>query len=263
MSVSDDMLMAYADGEFDLPECSTERHAVEAAVKADPDLARRVEQHRAMRRRVGTLYAEVLREPIPESLLAAVRSVPTTLASATVTNIGAQRSLKSARAAAALDTARAAWRRRAWGAMAASLVVGAVVGHFTPTLWGLGPISANRSGLIAQSSLHEALDHQLAANQSHTEEVQIGLSFRSKTGEYCRTFTLQEQQPVSGLACHQGAIWRIQALALAEIGIHTGGGLRPAASEVPAAVRAAVEEQITGDPLDAQGELQAQQNNWK
>jgi hypothetical protein len=40
-------------------------------------------------------------------------------------------------------------------------------------------------------------------------------------------------------------------------------GYRPAGSEMPAAVRAAVEQQIAGEPLDAAGEAQAKKGYWK
>jgi len=72
VSIPDEKLMAYADGELD----AVERAQVEAAIDADPSLARRVEKHRALRSKVSSAYASVLDEPVSERLLNAVRGAP-------------------------------------------------------------------------------------------------------------------------------------------------------------------------------------------
>jgi anti-sigma factor RsiW len=263
MSISDDMLMAYADGEFDKPEFASERNEVEMAIGSDPELARRVERFRSLRRDLGSLYAEVLEEPVPERLLNAARAQPRE--AATVTDLAQARTAKKASGAtsSAAGTTAVARKLRPWFAIAASLIVGVLVGHYALVSQGAGPIAVNGASLLAQSSLRQALSDQLAADQSRTAAVQIGLSFRSKSGQYCRTFMLEQREPVSGLACHQGAEWRIDALALAETAGNGGAAYRPAGSSLPAAVRAAVEDQMAGEPLDAQGEMQAKREGWK
>ncbi|MGA2562896.1 MAG: anti-sigma factor [Steroidobacteraceae bacterium] len=236
MSISDDLLMAYADGEFDKPEFASERSAVEMAIASDPELARCVERFRASRRDLGSLYAEVLEEPVPKRLLNTAR--------------------------ARSRVAAPAGKLQSWFAIAASLIVGLLVGHYALLSQEVGPIAVNGGSLLAQSALRQALSDQLAADQPRTAAVQIGLSFRSKAGQYCRTFVLEQRQPVSGLACHQGAQWRIDALALAETAGNGGAAYRPAGSALPAAVRAAVEDQMAGEPLDAQGEMRAKRAGW-
>jgi len=258
MSVSDDMLMAYADGEYDLPEFAAERAAMEAAVEADPELGRRIEQHRALRRQLRSLYAEVLTEPVPARLESAVRSSGSMSGPATVTYLERLRSQQS------VSINKQPLRRgRVWSAMAASLVAGLIVGYFAWTSRGLGPFSMSGGHLIAQAALDQALTRELSSDPARSDGARIGLSFKSKSGAYCRTFTLPHKEPIGGLACRQGAEWRIQALALGETATGAESGYRPASSEMPAAVRAAVEQQIAGDPLDAQGESQAKQNQWK
>src|ERR1700683_2786605 len=123
MSLSDDMLMAYADGEVDKPEFASERNAVEMAIVSDPELARRVERFRSLRRDLGSLYAEVLDEPVPERLLNAARAQPPE--GATVTNLARARSAKKASSTASsiAGTAAAAGKLRPWFAIAASLIV--------------------------------------------------------------------------------------------------------------------------------------------
>ena len=58
MSISDETLMAYADGELE----PAQRAEIEAAMAADPKLAERVEQHRALRRKLNAAYDPVLLE---------------------------------------------------------------------------------------------------------------------------------------------------------------------------------------------------------
>src|ERR1700685_1497273 len=131
MSISDDMLMAYADGEFDKPEFASERSAVETALAADSELARRVERLRSFRRDLGSLYAEVLEEAVPERLLNAARAQPRE--AATVTDLAQARSAKKTSGAAssvAGTTAAAAGKLRPWFAIAASVIVGVLVGHY-------------------------------------------------------------------------------------------------------------------------------------
>jgi hypothetical protein len=263
MNVSDEMLMAYADREYDLPEFAAERAAIEAAVKADSELARRVEQHRALRRQLGALYAEMLTEPVPARLEAAVRSAGTTSRPSSVTYLERLRSERRAQSVANSIAKHALRRYGAWSAVAASLVAGLITGYFVQVSRTLGPISMSGGHLIARASLDQALTRELSGAPARADGVRLGLSFKSKAGAYCRTFTLPEKEPIGGLACRQGAEWRIQALAPGETATGPQGVYRPAGSEMPAAVRAAVEQQIAGDPFDAQGESQARQNQWK
>lgn len=70
MTPSDDILMAYADGELD-PKTRAE---VEDAMAADPRIAGRVAAHRALRNRVRAGFDSVLEETVPERLVAAARA---------------------------------------------------------------------------------------------------------------------------------------------------------------------------------------------
>ena len=69
MTISDEILMAYADGELD----AAAREAVESAMREDPQIEKRVAAHRALRRRVQAAYSGELSEGVPERLLRAAR----------------------------------------------------------------------------------------------------------------------------------------------------------------------------------------------
>ena len=81
---------------------------------------------------------------------------------------------------------------------------------------GKAPIMRSAGwGLVARGQLAQALSNQLAAEQSQSSAVEIGVSFRAKSGDYCRTFALSGAVSPSGLACLHGEEWQVQTL-------HTG-----------------------------------------
>lgn len=271
-----DLLIAYADGELNAPEQAAERARVEAAIEANPQLASRVEQHKALRQRLSAAFDPVLDEPIPDRLRAAIRGAGAADSNASgsstaqpasgVTDLNRARAERSAAAEVAAEHAKARgnWRWPQWGAIAASLVIGAVIGHQVLQSPAAGGFIGSRDGkLVAQAGLAEALSNQLASTQPATAPIQIGTSFKTKAGDYCRTFTVHEGETVGGIACRSGDRWNVNTLARLEASPGAVGGYRPAGSEMSAAVRAAVEEQIAGDPLDASGESQAKNSGWK
>jgi hypothetical protein len=127
----------------------------------------------------------------------------------------------------------------------------------------LGSIGTEGGRLVAQAGLDEALTNQLASEQTGSAPVQIGVSFRAKSGELCRTFSIRQAETLSGLACREAGAWNVRVLAHAEGGSTQPGNYRQAGSEMPAAVRAAVDADIADEPLDAAAEAAAQKNGWK
>ena len=251
MTISDEMLMAYADGELD----ATAREAVESAMREDPQLVERVARHSALRRRVRQAYSAVLSEDVPERLLRAAQGAAS--AESKVVNLQDARAPRDRSA----PRARRQWRTAA--AMAASVIVGVGVGFF---LWGrtVSPLAQGADGaLVARGRLAEALSNQLAAEQSRASSVQIGLSFLAKSGDYCRTFTLSGERSPSGLACRHGEQWRIQAVTQGSDGADGASEYRTAGSTMPEMILELVEGQVAGEPLDQAGEKAARQRNWQ
>jgi hypothetical protein len=89
------------------------------------------------------------------------------------------------------------------------------------------------------------------------------VTFKSKTGTTCRTFTVKEQNVLGGLACREGESWRVQVLADASPGTNAQGGYKPAGGSMPAGVLTAVEQQISGEALDAAEEEAARARGWQ
>jgi hypothetical protein len=105
------------------------------------------------------------------------------------------------------------------------------------------------------------LSTQLSDDRADRVAV-TGLSFRNKSGDYCRTFSLRGNDASSGLACREGIDWKIRALAQSPPGLVNSGNFRTAGSEESPAIRAAVEGAIQGEPLDHAGEIAARQAGW-
>ena len=149
-----------------------------------------------------------------------------------------------------------------WGALAASFAFGALVWHFGSRLNSNGPINENHGEFVASGGLEKALDGQLVADQNPSAAVQIGVSFRSRQGSYCRTFRLRGTTGAAGLACHDNAAWTVQLL-VHEGSAETLGQYRQAASDLPPAVLHAVDDSISGEPLDSSAEAQARASGWR
>ena len=242
MTFSEETLIAYADGELDPPT----RAALEAAMAADPRLAQRVARHRALRERLQDAFAPVLAEPLPERLLASAR--------------GAAPAARSAKVSAFRAPARPRWSWPQWGAMAASLIAGVLLGPLLQPAAAPSPLDTSGGRVLASGVLARALAEQLASAQPAGAPVQMGVSFRARSGDYCRTFVLREKQPLAGLACREGTAWQVVALAQSEA--PGGGGYRQAGSALPPGVAGTLDELIAGAPLDAAGEAAARARGW-
>jgi hypothetical protein len=240
VNYDDETLMAYADGELD----DLLNAEISAAIERDPALALRVQRHRALRDRVAGAYSIVLERPLPERLRAAA-SGPQRRAE--VLQFPARTSAPGARR----------WGTREWAALAASLVLGMLLSwqFIAPSRGAL--VTAADGALVASGALARALDSQLASAQRPEDPVQIGLTFRSQDGSYCRSFTLKHAA-TAGLACRVSGEWRVPVTAAAA-GFETG--IRQASS-LPPAVLSAIEARIDGDALDAAGEETARRGGW-
>jgi hypothetical protein len=241
MTFSDENLSAYADGELD----EAMRTALEAAMAADPVLARRVARQRALRARVQDAFAPVLTEPVPERLLAAASGE------------------RADNVIAFQARPRPRWSWPQWGAMAASLVAGVLLGPLllrpsaAPT-----PLETSGGRVLASGVLAHALSQQLASAQPVSAPVEIGVSFRARDGGYCRTFVLRERESLAGLACRAGTAWQVVTLAQSAAPGAAGGGYRQAAAALPPAVARTLDDLIAGEPLDAAGEAAAREHGW-
>ena len=247
MQFSDETLMAYADGEVD----ADTRRQIEAAMALDPTIAERVAKHRSLRMDLGAAFGGVLDEPVPSRLLDAANSTPAPARSATVSDLDAARAARSG------GKQSRTWSWPEWTAIAASLVIGVLAGRSALQPAQSTMFATTDSGIVATGELSAALDDQLN-DASKGAAVQIGLSFRSKGGNYCRSFATGS---AAGFACREDAQWKVRALN--ESGTHADGGeYRMAGSELPPAILTAIDDVMEGEALDREQEQAARERGW-
>ena len=245
MSFSDETLRAFAEGQLD----DITRHEVELAMRLNPDIADRVDMHRARRSNVFTAFSPARSGEVPQRLQATARS-------GKVVHLDSVRPVRTAPP----PLAKARWSWPEWGALAGTLITGVLAGSLLLRSGGDSRALAlidNDGPLRARGALAEAL----AAQQSGAPgegQVRVGQSFLARDGSYCRSFMMPR---TAGLACFEGNEWKIQ-LMVDNADVSTGA-YRPADAVMPAAVLGAIEERITGTPLDANAERAAQQQGWK
>ena len=236
--------MAYVDGELD----GSAREQVERAVAADPEVAQRVAAHHALNRKLRAGFDPVLDEPVPAHLLSLVRGAHVAAKPAQLLQFRSR------------PVAQRSWLQ--WSSLAASFALGALAWHFASRLNSAAPLTANHGELVASGALERALDGQLAADQTPAAAVQMGVSFRSRQGSYCRTFRLRDTTAAAGLACRERDAWTVQIL-VHDAPAAAQGEYRQAASAMPATVLRAVEDSIAGEPLDSADEAAARADGWR
>jgi hypothetical protein len=252
VTIPDDILTAFADGELD----ETTRQMVEAAERDDPDVRRRLAAHRQLRARLQSAFAATLDEPVPERLLAAVRKP-----AAPAANVIRLADQRAARSGAARRISISAWP--AFGSLAASILVGLGLGF---GLWH-GPDqllkTSSDGSMVAVGTLAKALSTELAAERAPDRVATIGLSFLAKSGAYCRTFSLSSGQAGAGMACREGEQWRIHLLAPAANDGSARSEYRTAGSNGSPQLRSLIESEIQGEPLTREGEEAARRAGWR
>ena len=227
MSVDDETLMAYADGELD--PLTAKR--VERAIAADPALAEQIDRHRAVRARIAASYAPIAEEPVPGRL--------STLLAGNVAPLvrpASRPPLSSPQAMAA---------------MAACLVMGLVLGL---AIQPREPVRTRDGGLYAAGSLARALDDQPGGAAGPTR---IAVSFRDRKGGYCRVFA---SDAADGIACRDAAGWALRQTRPGTVAQTTA--YAQAGSTDPA-LMAAAQDMMAGAPLDAAGEAAARARGWR
>ena len=233
MSIDDERLMAYLDGELD----AAGRAIVEEALARDEALRARLEAQRQLRDRLAAHYGPVAEEPIPDRFRQLLDPPVVDLADA-----------RRRRA-----TARLMWQSVA--ALAATLVLGLVLGGQIPR--AAGPVRSDHGTLYADGDLARQLDTQLASMPTVGAATRVGVSFARADGTFCRTF---QGPALGGLACRDGERWRLVVTA-------PGTGESQAqyrqAASGNALVMQAAQELMAGEPLDAAGERRARDSGWR
>ena len=225
-----EMLNAFVDGQ--LPPQEMERIAT--LLETEPEMKAYVLKQEKLR--AALRFEEVMQAPPPSRLVDTARSAPVSWRWRLQALLGRYFVVRSLLPAGA------------------ALAVGLAIGVTTKSN---GDLMLSRGQMLAGGGLAQALDSKLASSGYSGEGPRIGISFRDRAGRDCRTFASGSQ---AGLACHQEGAWVISTLVAQEPQVQ--GTYRMAGSEMPDAVRRAVETSIQGAPFDAIAEAQARANGW-
>lgn len=240
MTFDEETIIAYVDGECD----AVTARRIEKAMVTDSILADRIAREQALRSRLAAHYDPVAQEPVPDRLTALL----TASIESNVDNSFAGRQAHGDRK----RVSRQGFGIAQWGAMAATLALGIVVGQFGLGQNG-GPIAQQNGTLIASGALENALEKQLASVQSDDASYRIGLTFRSQSDQICRSF---DGESLAGIACKANDRWRLEDMIP---GKATSGYRQASSSEIN--VRAAT--MMADAPVDADSERKLMENGWK
>ena len=107
---------------------------------------------------------------------------------------------------------------------------------------------------MASGDLARALDTQLA---SVSGDTRVLVSFRAQGGDYCRVFAAPA---LDGIACRDGKAWQLRQTRTSAA--QGRAEYRQAASD-NAALMAAAQEMMAGEPLNEEAEARARASGWK
>ena len=246
MIPSEESLIAYVDGELSGEEAAN----VEATLRDRADLREFVERQRALRSMIGNALSHALELPVPSRLKDAVAHSPVSwrwrLANALLAIRGR-----------ASQYFTPYFVVPAGAALAFGLIVGIAVDRGYVARNSI--IVAQENGiLVAKGALADALTHRLSSEGTSASGVKVAVSFRSRDGHDCRTFSGSGQW---GIACRSANGWSIAMLVAApEEGNRSI--YQMAGSAMPDSIRKAISGMIVGEPFDAAAERNARARNW-
>lgn len=265
--VSDEVLMAYADGELTPEECQ----ALERMLRHDPLLRQRMEPFTRTRDELASVFGPTLSEPVPERLIAAIRRASPP-AHAGVADLPLGRRL-GALVQRAVATLMPDGLTPALAASVAALVVaGAAAG------WMAGRdgqpeslIVARDSHLVAGATLAQALETNPSGTESRSDRARASvvpvLSFRTADDTVCREYrvrTAEADHDFAGLACRDSTgAWRIAQHVETPKQTAAPTGYQTATGAGIASIDAMVEAMISGEAFGRDDETRLLATGWQ
>ncbi|MDR7028165.1 anti-sigma factor family protein [Rhizobium rosettiformans] len=206
-AISDEMLMAFADGEL----APAEQEEIETALAEDEALAERLAVFMDTRHELSATMKPLINEPVPAALqaslaaaIATARQTQGTKPQTTETVVPLRPRASSTSAARSTGSAISS----PWGMALAASFVGIVVGlggFLLGQTTGVAPDGANLALNEALETLPSGGDRAL----SESESLHMIASFRDAEGHLCREYERKAADAVTtAVACHGPAGWQ-------------------------------------------------------
>ena len=278
--VTDEMLMAYADGALS----AFARAKIEAYLLSDPEARGRVEMFRATGAPLSTLYGRPMSEPVPAYLKEFILNYPLDQKAPAATQLS--------------DKGRAGWfdafehkarlfagglghwlakpspamRWQLAAASAALVALGVGAGALLSGGGTSGDLVAFHDGHIyASGALSDVLERELSGHEARIGGVRgeavsmrASLTFKNKQHTYCREYEIATPSDGGfvGLGCrgHDGK-WALELHVPSTNSAKSG--MKIAGGGVNTSLDAMVDRMIDGDAFDIAQEAQAVRNGWK
>jgi hypothetical protein len=244
---TDAQLIAFLDGTL---EDEALLAAIEDAINADPALAEHAMAlttgEDSTAQAVLDAFAPVLSAPVPDHLTRIVAAPETTKVV----------DLATARAARKLpmpaNDSGSSWRWPQFGAMAASLALGVMIGGPLLTGGGTGDTPRGGSLVLANADVNAMLDTAPSGQAVDLASLGTGevvLTFRNADGALCRQFMVEGStgSTSDALACASaGGEWQVEAFGRRAA---PAGEMKLAGGDAAVSVVAAVDAMIASDAL--------------
>lgn len=271
VELSNEMLMAHADGELDF----SERARVEAILATDPSSRARLQMFKATGRSLADHFP--MNEPVPQRLIDLIlgRSAKTAAAARKALAIGGR-----SRFSALLGHIKSAGEPHWQSALAYTtvLLIAAATGWYLHEATTRTPVASeafifiDNGRILAQGALWRTLETapsgvQVAATGlEQVASVQVRLTFKSRQHGFCRQYELALRigSHFAGIGCRgDDASWQVQIHTPNASNASARSGRITAADGNESALAAVVGHMIDGDALGVADEATLIGKQWR
>ncbi len=265
-SPSDELLMAFADGEL----TGEERRAINKQINENPELAERLKVFVETREPILQLLTKAASQPVPDRIVALIQDYEPSRQ---------PRSFKPSHLWKMIFGDATPWEIKPQIA-AVGLLSACMVGYFASTILPASKLFTAPARNVdhqqvagtfrLDSPLGAALTNtpsgngvRLGANDAHSLTFQAVISFRNEDGRYCRQYSLRRPigSGVDGIACRSADGWTDKIRVAAQK--KSKPGYRPASRPDNNEIDAALTRMISGTALGFQEEKEAIKGLWE